>query len=122
MTYAPGFSSGVPAGGVPGINPQDMALANWAATNQIPPPGAAGTPQPGLGQLMSSGLAGVQQPGAVPGPQFTGGISGAQQAPGAAGISGANSGLAGITQHFLPSAPAPLQSLGAMMRGAGVVR
>lgn len=122
MTYAPGFSSGLPLGGLPNINPQDFAIANYAAQNQIPLPGAAGTPAPGLGQLMGSPLGGVQQPGAVPGMQYTGGISGAQGAGDPAGISGANSGIAGIMQHFLPAAPAPVQSLGAMMRGAGVVR
>ena len=122
MTYAPGFSSGAPLGGVPSINPQDFALASQWGGAGIPPPGGGGTPNPALGQLAASGLAGVQQPGGVPGPQYTGGISGAQQAPTPGNITGANSGLAHILQNYLPAAPAPVQSLGAYMRGAGVVR
>jgi len=119
MTLAPGFSMMAP----PGVSPVDTSsLASQFAMAGIPPPGAAGTPNPGIGQLAASGLAGVQQPQGVPGPQYTGGISGAQGVPSPAGISGANSGIAGITQHFLPSAPPPVQSLGALMRGAGVVR
>lgn len=125
MTLAPGFSTMATP---PGVSPIDTnSLANQFAMAGIPPPGAAGTPSPGmnmagLGQLAASGLAGVQQPQAVPGPQYTGGISGAQGVPSPAGISGANSGIAGIANNFLPAAPAPVQSLGAYMRGAGVVR
>ena len=115
-------TSAMAAPGVPQINPNDVTWAAGLANAGIPLPGQAGTPNPGLGQLAASGLAGVQQPGAVPGMQYTGGIGGAQGVPSPAGISGANSGIAGITQHFLPSAPPPVQSLGALMRGAGVVR
>jgi hypothetical protein len=104
------------------LNPADIATAASAAQAGIPPPGGGGTPSPMLGQLAASGLAGVQQPGAVPGAQYTGGIAGAQGAPNPANISGAGSGLAHILANYLPPAPAPIQSLGAYMRGAGVVR
>ena len=122
MTLAPGFSTMAAPPGVSPIDPSSWATRFGLAG--IPPPGAAGTPNPGigLGQLAASGLAGVQQPAQVPGAQYTGGISGAQGVPSPAGLSGASSGIAGIANNFLPAAPAPVQSLGALMRGAGVVR
>jgi hypothetical protein len=76
-------------------------------------------PQATAKTLASMGIApptGVQAPGAVPGAQFTGGLSGAQGAPEPRAITGGNLGLGQLMGELLKQEPP--RTLGALLRGA----
>lgn len=118
MALIPGMSFVGAGGGLDQLallglqNPQQ--LSTQLAGAGIPPPTGPANPASNLGSMLQ----GVQAPGALPGPAYSGGISGAQGVPSPAAISGAASGVNSILGRVAPAVPvAPVTSLGSLIRG-----
>lgn len=93
------------------------ALAAWKLGQSGIPPAAAGTA--GLGGLLT-GLSGVGAPPALPPVDYSGGVSGAQQAPDAASV--ASAGGANLMELLKAGMVAnqPQASLGALIAQGGI--